>query len=231
METPEMTSALPSNAKHRGRFQGLQLIMVQCSVCVLVIIVAFIAKAIGGSWYLELSSLFHTAMTEDHVLEGVFLTVAAQSVSDDTARDTQEYAETVSKPLYHAPLIDGVLTSPFGKRTDPITQQSSFHHGVDIAAPENTPLTAIKDGVVKDVGFESGGYGNYILVTCNENTSYLYAHCAEISVNIGDVVSGGDTVALLGNTGRSTGPHVHIEWRTDGVAVDPSSVIDLQNYV
>jgi murein DD-endopeptidase MepM/ murein hydrolase activator NlpD len=112
------------------------------------------------------------------------------------------------------------ITSPFGSRRDPITGSLSVHHGVDLAAASGTPIPAAKDGVVIAAG-ERGGYGNAVEIAHPDGTSTLYAHAQEVAVTPGQPVRAGEIVAWVGQTGRTTGPHLHLEVRKAGHFVDP----------
>ena len=119
---------------------------------------------------------------------------------------------------------DFSITSPFGYRTDPITGESSFHDGVDIAAPEGTAVLAAADGVVVTANRTDswgGSYGYYVTIQHDETYETLYAHCSEVLVKAGQEVEQGDVVALVGSTGNSTGDHLHFEVREGGSKVDP----------
>ena len=119
---------------------------------------------------------------------------------------------------------DFSITSPFGYRTDPITGESSFHDGVDIAAPEGTAILAAADGVVVTANRTDswgGSYGYYVKIRHDETYETLYAHCSEVLVKAGQEVEQGDVVALVGSTGNSTGDHLHFEVREGGSKVDP----------
>lgn len=110
---------------------------------------------------------------------------------------------------YFAP-TNGNITSPFGWRFDPFTGGQRFHGGVDIAAASGTPVYATQAGLVTFSGYY-GGYGN-IVVLNHGNTLYtLYGHNARLLVQPGQPVYRGQIVALVGSTGRSTGPHLHFE--------------------
>lgn len=118
---------------------------------------------------------------------------------------------------------DFSITSPFGYRTDPITGESSFHDGVDIAAPEGTAILAAADGVVVTANRTDswgGSYGYYVKIRHDETYETLYAHCSEVLVKAGQEVEQGDVVALVGSTGNSTGNHLHFEVREGGNKVD-----------
>jgi len=114
----------------------------------------------------------------------------------------------------------GVVTSRFGSRW------GSNHKGTDIGAPIGTPIVAAAGGTVTVAQYGySGGYGNYIIISHGNGVQTVYAHCNELKVAVGQTVSQGQLIATVGNTGRSTGPHLHIEIRVNGIAQNP------QNYI
>ncbi len=123
------------------------------------------------------------------------------------------------------PLV-GRITSAFGWRRDPITGHRRKHDGVDIAAPEGTPIAAVAAGTVRRAGW-AGGYGKVVEIAHDDGTTTLYAHCRDTRVEPGQRVAAGTVIGEVGSTGRSTGPHLHLEVRRDGVPVDPSGWVDL----
>jgi len=138
--------------------------------------------------------------------------------------DVKEYdvkASSMTKPF------DGnyPVTSPFGMREDPMNPGSrEFHPGIDFGVPSGTPIKAAADGVVTVAG-SYGGYGNAVMINHGNGTVTLYGHLSEIKVEEGKEVKQGDVIGLSGNTGRSTGPHLHFEIRENGQPVDPSLYI------
>ncbi len=114
----------------------------------------------------------------------------------------------------------GTVASAFGQRRDPLTGVLSQHTGVDLAAPLGTPIPAAKDGVVISAGAR-GGYGNAIEVAHTDGTSTLYAHASDVAVTPGTHVAAGEIVGWVGQTGRTTGPHLHLEVRKAGQPIDP----------
>ena len=116
--------------------------------------------------------------------------------------------------------VEGVITSRFGLRSDPFHGKTRHHKGLDIAAPTGTPIHPVRPGTVVSSG-ERGGYGNVVVLDHGDGTTSLYAHCHELKVKKGDKVAYGDVIATVGSTGRSTGPHLHLEVHRDGKAVDP----------
>jgi murein DD-endopeptidase MepM/ murein hydrolase activator NlpD len=122
------------------------------------------------------------------------------------------------------PLEDYEITSPFGSRDDPFNEQSAFHEGVDFGAPLNSPVMATGDGVVTWAGWRDK-YGIMVEIDHGRGLSTRYAHLGRTLVHTGDHVSRGRPIGLLGNTGRSTGPHLHYEVRVNDQATDPMKFI------
>lgn len=103
------------------------------------------------------------------------------------------------------------ITSIFGWRIHPVHKTSKFHTGLDIAKAEGSPLYAIFDGTVKKVGYDSNGYGHYIIIEDKNGIKALYGHCSSIEVSQGKSIEKGDIIAKVGSTGVSTGAHLHLE--------------------
>lgn len=120
------------------------------------------------------------------------------------------------------------VSSRYGKRKDPRDGKLKKHHGIDVAAPAGTPLLAPADGTVistADKGEKS--YGKYLKIDHGNDLTIMYANLGEMRVATGDAVAAGDTIAIIGVSGRSTGPHVHIETYLKDERVDPEKVLDL----
>jgi murein DD-endopeptidase MepM/ murein hydrolase activator NlpD len=109
------------------------------------------------------------------------------------------------------PMAGQTVSSGFGKRIHPIFRRPYFHYGIDFEAPMNTPVTATADGVVEYVRDSSNGYGRLVTLRHAHDFRTAYAHLHEPLVLPGQVVRKGDVIALSGNTGSSTGPHLHYE--------------------
>lgn len=110
--------------------------------------------------------------------------------------------------------VAGTITSPQGYRTDPITGETSYHSGTDIAVPEGTPILAAADGTVtvaNALDSWGGSYGYYVKLDHGGGLTTLYAHCSSICVTTGQQVKAGEVIAYVGQTGRATGPHLHFE--------------------
>lgn len=122
------------------------------------------------------------------------------------------------------PVARGWISSHFGPRTDPFSGQIAMHNGVDFAGAEGSDVLAVASGVVTWTGARSG-YGDMVEISHGEGLVTRYAHNKQNLVQPGDVVRKGETIALMGNSGRSTGAHVHFEVYKHGRPVDPSSYI------
>lgn len=124
------------------------------------------------------------------------------------------------------PIASGkyVITSKFGYRKSPFNSNRSFHSGLDISAVTGTPIQATAAGKVIQAGWK-GDYGYMITIDHGYGLVTRYAHCSELKLEVGAKVFKGDIIALVGNTGRSTGPHVHYEVQLNGVFVNPEKYI------
>lgn len=121
---------------------------------------------------------------------------------------------------YHCPAL-GRVSSRFGIR------HGRRHQGVDMALPIGTPLYATFDGKVR-VAKWMKGYGNIVILRHDNGLETFYGHMSEFKVKPGDIVHAGDVIGLSGNTGRSTGPHIHYEVRYHGLALDPQRIVNLE---
>lgn len=126
--------------------------------------------------------------------------------------------------LFLAP-VQGRLTSPFGYRSDPFTGVRSFHTGIDLAAPTGTPVRSTLYGRVATTGY-SNVYGNYVILTHDDGYQSLYAHLSSISVRRGQTVEQGVLIGRVGNTGYSTGSHLHFSVYKHGKMINPRTVLN-----
>ena len=145
----------------------------------------------------------------------------------DLRRESQEEIQGIlndqrsllaAKPLGWP--VKGWLTSSFGFRRDPFNGKRKIHEGLDIAARTGTPVVATADGIVSSVKTEPG-YGKMVTIDHGYGYRTLYGHNSKYNVKVGQRVRRGDRIASVGNTGRSTGSHVHYEIRLNGVPVNP----------
>lgn len=119
------------------------------------------------------------------------------------------------------PVKKGWMSSAYGRRTDPFSGKKSLHRGVDFAGKPGSDVVAVASGVVTRAE-RVAGFGNIVELRHANGYSTRYAHNQKNLVGVGDMVSKGDTIALLGSTGRSSGPHVHFEVHRDGKVVNPA---------
>ena len=118
------------------------------------------------------------------------------------------------------PVQDGWISSYFGRRADPFTGYSAVHKGLDFAGPEGTKVTTVAAGLVTFSG-ERSGFGEMVEINHGNGLATRYCHNEKVLVKQGDMVRKGQEVALMGSTGRSTGPHLHFEVLKNGSQVDP----------
>jgi murein DD-endopeptidase MepM/ murein hydrolase activator NlpD len=122
------------------------------------------------------------------------------------------------------PVRSGYISSYFGARQDPFTGHETFHKGVDFAGPRGSDVVAVGAGVVTFAGYHSG-YGGVVEISHGDGYVTRYAHNQRVEVQTGQTVSRGDVVALMGSTGRSTGPHLHFEVLRNGRPVNPLTYV------
>jgi len=143
------------------------------------------------------------------------------SIIDTDLQNARVKFQSVPNEL---PLLDSIAVSNFGSRIDPFTGRRASHEGIDFIAPVGTPILAAAAGVVIDAKWHPG-YGNMVEIEHNNRTTTRYAHASKLLVSEGDIVRLGQKIALVGSTGRSTGPHLHFEVRVDGVAQNPANFL------
>ena len=146
--------------------------------------------------------------TELNILDSVLL-----------SEDIHNTSEVKGRPVKW-----GWMSSPFGERVDPITGQAAWHSGVDFAGRDGSDVIAVASGVITFAGYRSG-YGEMIEISHAGGLVTRYAHHKELKAKTGEVVKKGDTIGVMGSTGRSTGPHVHFEVLKNGRPVDPAGYV------
>ena len=118
------------------------------------------------------------------------------------------------------------VTSKFGWRMHPIYHQERFHHGIDFGGKPGTPVHATADGIVAYAGYSKGGYGNVVIIRHNFGFMTLYGHMQDhLQVKTGDFVKRGTVIGYLGNSGLSTGPHLHYEIKYLRRFIDPNTFL------
>lgn len=137
------------------------------------------------------------------------------------AQKATKYAAVIKQNQWVLPLSGYHLTARFGE----YGLWSSYHTGLDFAAPTGTPINAVANGVVTSAGYD-GAYGNKTVVTLEDGTEMWYCHQTTIDISVGDVVRAGDHLGTVGSTGNVTGPHLHLEVRPGaGDPVDPYAAL------
>ena len=173
--------------------------------------------------------ILHVKLTTNDSLENIVLTrmddeeKEQYEILDETKGGLQFIASPIGGNYY------GNVSSFYGYRYHPISKSLRLHRGLDIAVPENTELIAGITGEVTFVGYEPDGYGHYIIIKNEKGEEVRYAHMNEVSLSVGDTVTKGETVlGLSGNTGASTGAHVHVEFLENGEYRNPLFYLDTE---
>jgi murein DD-endopeptidase MepM/ murein hydrolase activator NlpD len=200
------------------------------------------AQEFASFLYLEVLKAMRATLPKDGLFENDSLSRDIYTSMFDTEvarvlakRDATGFTKTVEraidtmvpKPQAEATVgapVDGVVSSGFGMRHDPIRGGKHFHGGIDIAAPAGAGVKAPSGGKVTFSGLMKG-YGNLVQIDHGDGMVTRYAHNAANLVSAGDEIKAGQTIAIVGNTGRATGAHLHFEVRQGGKPVDPSVII------
>jgi len=173
------------------------------------------STAMGGPNYslFDSLSLQFDQMTSDVIKSELGVSILLENLADK---------EDMIKSLPSLRPVYGRMTSSYGYRRSPFTGSPAMHDGVDIASKWGTTIQTPADGVVIYVGYDKG-YGRYLAIDHGHNVITLYGHTSKIFVRVGQKVIRRDSIATVGSTGRSTGPHLHYEVRVNGVARNPSN--------
>ncbi len=155
----------------------------------------------------------------------------AQEAAEAAAREeirrlTQGSTGSYTGGRFAWPSTSTYITSPYGTRIHPVTGKLKTHTGLDIGAGMGTSIFAAADGTVLISGWNSGGYGNYVVIDHGGGLTTLYAHCSSLLVSAGQRVSRGQVIAKVGSTGISTGPHLHFEVLKNGAHTDPYAYLN-----
>lgn len=163
---------------------------------------------------------------ETQQVEGIQFAQAETVIEDDLRVKKEEKeareAATLNDVYFEVKPVVGNITSRFGSRE---SIRTSSHKGMDIAAPNGTTIKAAAVGTVKYAQFNSGGYGNLVIISHGNGVETYYGHCSRLFVKVGQTVEAGERIAAVGSTGRSTGNHLHFEIRLYGSQVNPQKYI------
>jgi murein DD-endopeptidase MepM/ murein hydrolase activator NlpD len=200
------------------------------------------AQEFASLLFFEVLKAMRAALPQEGLLETESLSRDIYSAMMDAEiarlmaqRDTSGFTKMVEQSLDKmtnkfrergvSPVVtQGVVSSAFGPRKDPFNGEKSFHHGVDIAAPVGSPIKAAAAGKVTFSGWAQG-YGNLVEVEHGDGVVTRYAHNSVNLVAVGDEVMAGQSIALVGQSGRTTGAHLHFEVRRHGQPVDPDAML------
>lgn len=175
-------------------------------------------------------------VAEQLSMDSVWITIAEYYAIWDSRTvnpykiDGAKFRDTINIFLYDSlagfgwsmPLTGCNITSEFGLR------HSRWHYGTDLKLQTGDPVLAAFDGIVRIAQYDRGGYGNYVMLRHYNGLETLYGHLSETNVEVGQIVKAGQAIGLGGNTGRSTGPHLHFEVRYEGNAIDPGDVYNFE---
>lgn len=217
---------------------SMSFMMIQVTVCVIIIILAVLLKLVDRNTFFKIRNFYNYKLNEkitigedkrdcEEVIKSFFL----QS-SETKNRDFINRTSGVTAPYTDfsmslgTPVEDGVVTSQFGIRDDPITGAKKNHSGLDIAANKNSQIYNVMPGTVEKVE-EDNSYGKYVIIDHGNEIKTLYAHCEKILASQNEEVSRGQPIALVGSTGKSTGDHVHFEIMVNDIKYDPEPLLNL----
>lgn len=146
--------------------------------------------------------------------------------NSNTGTGNSSTNNAVSKEGFLWPVpASGRITCGFGSRTSPTVGASSYHQGIDVGAASGSNIVATKSGTVVTASYSSGA-GNYVMIYHGDGVYSVYMHCSKLLVSVGQSVSRGDVIALVGSTGISTGPHLHFAISMNGSYVDPQRYVN-----
>ncbi len=226
-------------AVKKRRDPKLSILMLQVTACLLLAAMAVGIQFFGGSFYEEVRAkyiaMFADTTSVREVLDGIRAGNVTQS--ETVAPKENQEAVATSLPLQDVSAlslasrfqsfltpVSGSVTSEYGMRTNPVTRIYSLHAGLDIAAETGTPVMAALDGTVESADY-STTLGYYVILSHGSGLSTRYGHLDSYSVSVGQTVGKGDTIGLVGSTGRSTGPHLHFEIRHNDTPLNPQYLL------
>ena len=226
-------------SKKRSRYEGAPLLLaIQLTVSVVILTGVFALRVIDKNsftslrnWYFEninnplISGANLNKRTEIFDIKVPLINLKnKEKVITTSCFNAENNIEVVPIELsvpVSRPLENGIITSKFGKRCDPISGEEKIHYGLDICADDGTPILAVMAGCVEKAE-QSPSFGNVLILDHGNNIKTLYAHCKELKVGVGETVERGQNIASMGNTGYySTGTHLHVEFIINGKKYDP----------
>lgn len=236
----ENADLFPDEAASYRRKRGklLDFLTIQCIICILMVLAFLLINMVRPVWAKSVTDTVNTQTqnvepTTENIINyaNSIYHSAVGKVTDAIGGDTENAEilddEVVLPCMISAPLT-GLITSHFGERENPFGGEKQTHYGVDVAADSGTDIRACADGVI--ITSDSNELaGKYVEIEHTGGLISRYLHCSELFVDEGDEISAGDIIASVGNTGNSTGPHLHFELKLNGVAVNPEKVVDISD--
>lgn len=189
--------------------------------------------AVAGEGYTALEGLQDgllrsTYIRQDRLLKDTYMQLKSSDEMILLSRRAGERASCIPAIMPIDPTRGSYhISSPFGGRQDPVYGTYRFHHGVDFATRKGNPVYATGDGVIKDVKFEFRGYGNQVIIDHGFGYNTRYAHLNAVYVGEGMKVRRGECIGTVGNSGKSTGAHLHYEVLYRGQTVNPYNFYDM----
>ncbi len=223
----------------------LSYLMAQTVMCAILIVLILVIKFLNNEgsktlkkWYKEnflQNTRVSTVTDKEDEQSDIGFSYDSGSDAINTSLDLNKTQNSIKTNQSLNSLVWPVnsqkITSDFGSRQDPFTSNVAYHKGLDIAVNMGTPVLAAASGRVINVGYEKNGYGNFVAIEHSSGFVTLYAHCSKINVKVGEEVKAGQTVALSGSSGRSTGPHLHFEVRLHGTLLNPLWVLPTKDAI
>ncbi|OJU10135.1 MAG: hypothetical protein BGN88_12205 [Clostridiales bacterium 43-6] len=244
-EEKELEHLIAANKRQKKKGDPkFDFLMAQIIISMIVVLMLFSVKMIGGNLFQDCKRYYKAFFGDKTSISQVVdanAKVKVKAVNAGVGGDDyeanipyfenyEEASEAIEESKEDGDINSmlvpcaGPISSGFGPRVNPITKKNEIHGGIDIAAAYNTEIKVALSGTVKTVG-KATGYGNYIVVSHNNGLETLYGHCNKIIAKEGQPVKKGDTIALVGSTGLSTGPHCHFEIRLNGTRLNPSWIL------
>ena len=252
----ESSEPISVEAKEKKQEEDVNyLFLAQLVVCLAIVGFVFLMQKTNNQFYVEMGDGYKTALEQGVELTGEHELLKFTEDAVSHVRDAAKQLIGDSQPVQQGaggwnptntqqapagfslggytlreapslPLEQFTVTSEYGFRKHPITSESDFHGGLDLAAAEGTPIQAVLPGVVLQVG-TSNSYGNYVKILHKDNLVSTYSHMQGATVTQGQKIEKGQQVGNVGSTGISTGPHLHLEFLLNGVRVNPALALEI----
>ncbi len=219
-------------AKNKSADTALErLLLVQTLACVLLLLAVVASRTLMPPLYMWMQRNYAVWFEKDDLapelarfagaaLDSISLPVYAAKAPPENASDTPlEVGQDSMSPVLHY-----TVSSPYGWRRHPVTRKQTYHHGVDLACAEGTPVMAAMAGIVEYTRYSSDA-GNYLRLRHPDGVETVYCHMQYIFVRMGETVNVGQLLGTAGQTGNATGPHLHFSVLKDDIYYDPERLL------